>query len=242
MSYKKRIFIIECPNPMDLLQGRNEGKSLEQICKLIGYEVATFFPKSKKEFEDVCEYISSIDEYHDVHDEKGVPLCIHISSHGDEDGLVFGQEKIKWYSLVTAIAPITKSESYDGHKIFVISACDAGQNTLSKIIKRRRLRRLPARKGMRRKPLPKAIRIKPPEYLFVTAQARVDWIDATVAWALFYSKLSDIDFAEEEESTIQSKIKKILNRVYKADLSNIHYHRWDSDLEEYKQYRPEDDH
>ncbi len=34
---KMRIFIIECPDPMDLLQERSEGQGLEKICKLIGH-------------------------------------------------------------------------------------------------------------------------------------------------------------------------------------------------------------
>ena len=52
-----RVFIIECPNPIDLLQGRNEGKWLEQICKLVGHEVISFQPKSKNDLLTVLSLI-----------------------------------------------------------------------------------------------------------------------------------------------------------------------------------------
>ena len=62
---KLRLFIIECTDPMDLLQGRSEREALEKVCKLIGHEVATFEVRSEREFRTVCKYISSIDEDHD---------------------------------------------------------------------------------------------------------------------------------------------------------------------------------
>lgn len=99
-----RVFIIECPNPIDLLQGRNEGKSLEQICRLVGHEVINFHPKSKDDLLTVCKYISSIDREHDGTDNPDLPLCIHISSHGEEDGLWFGKDLVSWNELLDLAA------------------------------------------------------------------------------------------------------------------------------------------
>ena len=101
-----RVFIVECPNPLDLLQERNEGKSLEQICKLVGHEVASFQSKSKEDLVGACRYISSIDREHDATDNPDLPLCIHISSHGEEDGLWFGKDLVSWNELLYALEPI----------------------------------------------------------------------------------------------------------------------------------------
>ena len=183
-----RVFIIECPNPIDLLQGRNEGKSLEQICKLVGHEVIGFQPKSKTDLATVCKYISSIDREHDGSDNPDLPLCIHISSHGEEDGLWFGTDLLSWNELLEALEPIcTQKSIYRGEKILIISACEAKEQQLTEKI-------------MKKGEINKAF--QPPKHLFVTADEEVYWKDAVVAWALFYNKIP---------KTNLSKKKKIVN-------------------------------
>ena len=201
-----RIFIIECPNPIDLLQGRNEGKSLEQICKIVGHEVSNFHPKSKEDLETVCNYISSIDSEHDGFDSPDLPLCIHISCHGEKGGLWFGKDLISWNELLESLEPLySKKSIYKGDKILTISACDAKSQKLTKKLQKK---------------WSTSKKFKPPKHLFVTAADDVYWNDAVVAWALFYNKIPKTKLAKTK------KVVKILSHIQNAELGCLHYYKW----------------
>jgi hypothetical protein len=216
MSVNMRVFIIECPNPIDLLQGRNEGKSLEQICKLIGHEVYCFHPKSKSDLATIFRYISSIDREHDGSDNPDLPICLHISSHGEEDGLYFGKDLLGWNELFEALEPVcTKKSIYKGEKILTISACDAKSQQLTKRIQKA------AREN-------KAF--QPPHHLFVTGDEDVYWNDAVVAWALFYNKIP------KTRLTKKKKIIDVLDLINKAELGSLHYYRWSDTKKKYRGY------
>lgn len=43
-----RVIIVESSSPWDLMHGTSEKDSLEQICKMMGHNVASFFVKSKQ--------------------------------------------------------------------------------------------------------------------------------------------------------------------------------------------------
>ncbi len=218
MSKTMRVFIIECPNPIDLLQGRNEGKTLEQICKLVGHEVITFQPKSKRDLETICRYISSIDREHDGTDKPDLPLCIHFSSHGEEEGLRFGKDLIEWDELVGALEPFcVKKSIYKGEKILIISACQAKEQQLTKKL---------------RKKWKKTKDFQPPKHLFVTADEDVYWNDAVVAWAMFYNKIPKTKLNKKK------KILGVLNLIVNAELGCIHYYRWSSKKGKYLCYCP----
>ncbi|MEA3469014.1 MAG: hypothetical protein U9R57_12450 [Thermodesulfobacteriota bacterium] len=214
MPIKIRVFIIECPNPIDLLQGRNEGKSLEQICKLIGHEATSFHPRSKNDLETVCKYISSIDREHDGTDNPDLPVCIHISSHGEEDGLVFGKDLLTWNELEAVLEPVCmKKTIYRGEKILIISACEAKQQKLTKIIQKK----LQTNNGF-----------QPIKHIFITAGKDVYWDDAVVAWALFYNKIPKANLSKKK------KILEVLSLIEKAELGHIHYYRWSAKKEQYQ--------
>lgn len=216
MPSTMRVFIIECPNPIDLLQGRNEGKSLEQICKLVGHEVIIFQPKSKNDLATVCRYISSIDREHDGSDNPDLPICIHISSHGEEDGLYFGKDLLSWNELLDALEPIcTRKSIYKGEKILTISACEAREQQLTKKIQKKCK-------------INKAF--QPPRHLFVTAAEDVYWNDAVVAWALFYNKIPKINLGKKK------KILRVLSVIDRAELGCLHYYRWSTKKGHYTCY------
>jgi hypothetical protein len=209
-----RVFIIECPNPIDLLQGRNEGKSLEQICKLVGHEVHCFHPKSKQDLANICRYISSIDREHDGSNAPDLPICIHISSHGEEDGLYFGRDLLTWNELLEALEPFcTRKSTYKGEKILTISACEAKNQQLTRRIQ---------------KAIVENKAFQPPKHFFVTGGEEVYWDDAVVAWALFYNKIPKTNLAKKR------KIVEVLTLIEKAELGSIYYFRW---LEKKKKYQ-----
>lgn len=216
MSKHMRVFIIECPNPIDLLQGRNEGKTLEQVCKLVGHEVCCFHPKSKNDLATVCGYISSIDREHDGSDNPDLPICIHISSHGEEDGLFFGKDLVSWNELSNALESVcTKKSIYKGQNILTISACEAKHQQLTKRIE---------------KTVKENKALRPPKHLFVTAAEDVYWNDAVVAWALFYNKIPKTDLSKK------GKVIDVLSLINNAELGSIHYYRWSSKKKKYVGY------
>jgi hypothetical protein len=94
-----RLFIIEAQSPMDLIQNRGEAPGLEKACTLIGHEVASLSTKSKAELKHLCQYIADIDSDQDRRNRKGVPLCVHIASHGNKNGLSIGKDLVEWDEL-----------------------------------------------------------------------------------------------------------------------------------------------
>lgn len=124
-----RIFLIESPGPIDLLQNRTEVKALEEICLILGFEAKRFFLNSNVELVNYINYISSIFEF--LNEGDNIPLCIHISAHGNDNGLSFGNDFIEWKSFLTIVQPILKkANEYTKDIIFVFSACGAGRQKM----------------------------------------------------------------------------------------------------------------
>src|SRR4051794_15979286 len=96
---KGRIVLMESPNPMDLLQGRTEIQTLVAACRLIGFEAVSFTIRSQREFQETCEYLSTIESAHDAAGAKDVPLFVHISCHGNDELLAFGKDQVRWEGL-----------------------------------------------------------------------------------------------------------------------------------------------
>lgn len=208
-----RVFIIECPDPIDLLQKRSERHALENICGLFGHEVATFFVKSTNELKSVCNYIASIDEEQDEFEREKVPICIHISAHGNKRGLVFGNDTVTWKQLSKIISPInSKMYDYSGDVIFVISACEAKEQKLTLEFERERKQ---------------DIDFRPPIYLFVTAENSVYWKDAIVAWTIFYRRIPNVNLDDK------GSVKSILNDIRDIGVGKVRYYRWDKNRKKY---------
>ena len=211
-----RVFVIECPDPIDLLQGRSERRALENICNLFGHEVGTFFIKTKTELESVCEYIASIDEEQDEFERVDVPICIHISAHGNKSGLVIGNDTINWKQLSKIISPInSKMHYYSGDVMFIISACDAKKQKLTSEFEKEKKRNK---------------EFRPPVYLFVSAEKDVYWKDAIVAWTIFYRKIPDADLDDKND------IKKLLNKIRDSGFGKLRYYRWRKSKNKYSSF------
>jgi hypothetical protein len=126
-----RLFIIEAPSPMDLLQHRGEAPALKRACALIGHEVTSFTARSKAELDNFCQFIADIDSDQDQRHRKRVPLCIHIAAHGNKEGLGFGKDLVTWDELFDVLQPVCAMQNYDGDFILVISACEAAKQKLT---------------------------------------------------------------------------------------------------------------
>ena len=55
-----RIFLLESPNALDLLEGTGETTSLSQVCRLFGHEVASFLIRDKRELRQTLMYVGSV--------------------------------------------------------------------------------------------------------------------------------------------------------------------------------------
>lgn len=214
MKVKLRIFLIESPSPLDLLQNRTEVKALEEICLILGFEVKRFFVNSKQELTNQIKYISSIFEY--LEDDDDTTLCVHISAHGNNEGLEFGSDFIEWKVFLKTIEPVLR-KSYEFSKdiILVFSACGSGKQKITNEFKK----------------LSKLIDdIAPPKYLFVTAEDEVDWEDALIAWSNFYHQVSKISMNKK------FAVQKVLNKIKSNCEITLRYFRWDADRMKYLSY------
>src|SRR5437588_4893214 len=91
-----RVFVIESPSALDLLDNRAESQTLEAVCKLLGHDFACSLVRSQTEFETAVRHVTSINEEHVPKAERGLPLCLHIAAHGDKTGLAFGPDDMNW--------------------------------------------------------------------------------------------------------------------------------------------------
>lgn len=211
-----RLFIIEAPSAMDLLQQRGEAPALERACALIGHEVASLIATSKVEFRRLCQFISDIDLGQDQQARKNVPLCVHIAAHGNADGLGFGKDLVEWDELFDVLTPLSEMADYDGDIILVISACHAAKQQLTSRFQKK------ARNA----------KVRPPVYVFTTAEEEPTFPDALVSWILFYHQLPNVSLTDKKA------IKKVLKRVEAAGGTALKYSRWDNKKGKYLYYTP----
>lgn len=219
-----RLFVVESANPIDVLQGRSEAPALNTIGSLIGHEVATISVHSRQQFIDACKWIASISKRPEQQSIPGrkrkkrydAPLCVHISAHGNDEGIAVADELISWKDLVADIGPICKNmDDYYGDVVFIISACGAGEQKLT-----RELSKLERTGDL----------MDIPVYLFVTADPVIEWQDAAVAWTVFYHQLKTAEFDDKKS------IQKVLDRVILSCGVCIRYYRWDSKTKKYKKW------
>lgn len=206
-----RIFVLECPDPLDLLQGRSEGPALATIGRLIGHEVVTFTVRSKREFEETCRYVSSMD----ASEQQDRSLCLHISAHGNESGLGFGPDAVNWEALAETVGAFMERPTSNKEKrIIVLSACYAEKQQLSDRIKKL------VQRG--------AIEF-PPKYLFCSS-GEVAWQDAAVGWTLFYHLLPEVDLDNRKA------VQDVLNKIKAVGIGQFYYFRWDRRSLKYKRF------
>lgn len=211
-----RVFILESPNPLDLIENRGERAALEQVCKLMGYDASTFLLRDVHELEQTFNYISSIKG-----DKKDkTPLFLHISVHGNNSGIAIGRDNVSWSKLASVTEEMYSELSYyHGPVILILSACGANKQKLTKEL----MKCLAKSNG---------IKFTPPEYLFVFNQDDVLWIDAVVTWTIFYRQARNLNFSNK------AIVQNLLNKLYQSKFGDIKYYRWDFGTNKYKYYTP----
>ncbi len=233
---KLRLFIIECVDPMDLIQNRSEAKAIEKMCRIIGHEAAILTAYSEKDLIKYCDYISSIDNIYSSDRLKKVPLCIHVSAHGNQHGVSFGRDFLDWRRLFLALDPILKDMSkYNGEVLISLSACGAGYQTLADEIEAEIAKnRTSASKPLNPQQIKDGETVSPPEYIFVTEGSQgkdvVYWDDATVSWTVFYHQISKLPVINDDA------INRILDDIETATDTVLSSFKWDRETLKYIRY------
>jgi glycosylphosphatidylinositol transamidase (GPIT) subunit GPI8 len=210
-----RGFILESPNPLDLLENRGERLALEQVCKLAGYDAWTFLLRNAQELKQTFSYISSIKGDKD----DKTPLFIHVSVHGNDSGIGVGPDIITWDNLAKTVQQMyARLRYYHGPIILILSACGANKQKLTAELT----------EGVNSAHEP----FIPPEYIFVFSDDTVLWTDAVVTWTIFYREVSYLDFIDK------TVVQDLLNRLHKSGFGNLKYCRWDNGSKEYKHFVP----
>lgn len=210
-----RVFVIESPNPIDLLKNRGERSVLEQVCKLLGYSATTFLVKGISDFVETCSYISSIPH----NSQDTTPLFLHISMHGNRDGLALGRDDLSWNKLAEVLQEMyDELQYYKGVIILIISACGANNQQLTDILTKKIAGKSENEQFV------------PPEYMFVFSDDTVSWQDAAVAWTIFYRQVIGIKYNNFSE------VQEVLRRIYNSKFGNLKYFRWDG--KKYRYYDP----
>jgi hypothetical protein len=186
--------------------------------------VATVCVYSRQQFIDACKWISSISKKPETESLPGnkrkekydAPLCIHISAHGNDEGIGTGKDLITWKQLAEDLSPICQEmDEYYGKLIFIISACYAGEQELTK-----ELQKLDKSDGL----------LDVPSYLFVTDDCEIAWQDAAVAWTVFYHQLRTAQFDSK------SSVQKVLDRILISCGVHIRYYRWNEKGKKYMKW------
>ena len=219
-----RIFLLESPNALDLLEGTGETTSLSQVCRLFGHEVASFLIRDKRELRQTLMYVGSVG----WRKQRGeLPMFVHLSAHGNDEGLAIGSDCVPWKELAAMVVKTFReiyshSKPYEGPIILVVSACGTDGETLS-----RHFRTANRDEKLR----------WPPEYVFVFEDAEVDWRDAVVAWTMFYREAPSIDFLAADR---KGDVQGLLNLVCSSGYGSLRYFRWDRQGRQYKTFAARD--
>ncbi|NCC84949.1 MAG: hypothetical protein EOM03_12615 [Clostridia bacterium] len=211
-----RLAIIESPNPMDIFNGTSEAKALEASCKLMGHEAVSFLVRSRREFQETCNYLSSISSRHATQSKKA-PFFIHISSHGNNECVAFGHDSIGWEELTEDLMPILKRDNYQGKFALSISACGSGDNTISTYVKNA---------------IDKNKKKKLPKYIFSILGDEVNWDDALVGWILLYHKISSTGISNK------TKVIDAIKKIHSCLNIQFAYKRLEESEEKYYNYPP----
>lgn len=212
---KLRVAVIESPNAVDLFDGRSESEALVSSCKLIGHQALLTFVRSRREFQEVCRYLGAADSRHASRNSGG-PLFLHLSCHGNDDGIEFGSDFLSWADLVRDLEPVLSNDLYRGSFALSLSSCGSGSHSVDEHL----LRRLASGSSLRM-----------PQYIFSIQKDEVAWADALLGWVLLYHKLSELDL--DKPSTVREALRDVLIGTGLC----FFYHRWDEEHKEYRTHR-----
>lgn len=114
------VYVVESPRADDLYNGRLEGPALTRILDLSHTRIRTAMrvAVNGKHLEQALDEARIL--LPENRKKDGLPV-LHLSCHGSKDGIVVGEERVKWAALADKIRPI--NEALNGALILSMSAC-----------------------------------------------------------------------------------------------------------------------
>lgn len=213
MPKRMRVAIIESPDPIDAFEGRTEAQALEATCKLLGHKPLSFFARSRLELQTVCKFLASADSVHSS-GEDDAPLFVHISCHGNNGGLGFGSDFIRWGDLAHDLLPIFKNKDYRGQTVLCLSACGSGEHDVHVTLSEKLGGNL----------------TRPPAYIISIRHEAARWDELLVAWTLFYHKMAKVNLAKYDA------VKNVFASIKECIQVQFSYHRYNEASQSYKVY------
>jgi len=216
---RMRVFLIESPSAIDILNGESEAETLRPICRLLGHEFASTIVRSNQEFETAVKHITSIDENHVPKNRRGMPLCLHLAAHGNKGGLAMGAEDASWELLASHLRRFSKEMThYSGPLVLVLSSCGSESQKITSLFTDYAKRNT---------------NFRPPVYVITTVsdeEGEVYWRDAVVAWSIFYHQTGDAVLSDKDE------MKTIIDKIALTGAGALKYFRWDEEKKKYMCY------
>jgi len=203
-----KIFVIESPSPIDLLNERKKAKNLVDLCRMFEHQVAAFCVKSKSELISTLNYLKNIELQKDDY------TIFHFISHGNKDGLIFGNDILNWLNFTEVLKPLLNNNSLGLKYSLIISACSANNqeitNHISEFISE------PPEKN------------NPPEYIISYNSNIVLWTDLLLSWSILYHKFSN------QKKIRRGKILEVMKKMEHIGILEFKYYRWDKNIMKYK--------
>jgi|GEM_PF-3299031 len=107
INRREPIFVIESPSPGDLYVGRHEGDALVRTLGLAQIEVSYYLVTNAETFDRAFDDIAQAIK---IKKDPSLFPFIHISAHGDEDGIVLTDDDIIfWDKLSASFSKLHKS-------------------------------------------------------------------------------------------------------------------------------------
>jgi hypothetical protein len=175
-----KIYIIESPAPEDLKKGRSECKLLSEAMRLVGVRSEIKSVSTREDLERALDPSLPI-----LRDDDDVKPFLHISSHGNEKGVLLGSgEQVSWKDLRASLAPI--NAGLRGYLVLCMSTCYGAQAV---------------ELAMTEGDLPVLLLVGIPE--------KVLWSQALIAFIVFYNVLAKGGTAEEAVQAMNASTRSI---------------------------------
>ena len=123
-QYQKKVpffvYLIESPSPEDLFNNRSEGEMLKKMLSFYNFDCILRTATTKDLFIQALEK----DVFNEIKNHDNTQLIIHISTHGNNNGLgLTNNEHISWADITELLEPINKKMS--NGLLLCLSACES---------------------------------------------------------------------------------------------------------------------
>ncbi len=189
------VFHFEAPRSSDLGRVVEEAPLVQAACRLSDHRFVPFRPTNSNQFKESLRYVFGT--WRAPQDAKRKPqFVLHLSCHGNDDGINIGGERLTWTELGSALNESVGTK--DIPFVLTISACGGRTaNNLSQMFNG----------------------IVHPVYIF-SFGASVAWSHAALTWAILYNKIPELKVEDKDA------MQDLVNTIHALSLGELRYHRW----------------